>query len=193
MLLNRKTKFSLSEAQIKEEIKAPDGTLLLKINIRYPDIKCSKNDPLAKYAAKFYLNVSSAFSEFAKKELAKSALIAYNADKDKFSPYSAVMRYEVTLENADYLSVMLDIAVFDGRDSQSFDRKTQVWERKYGTKCRYTDFISKKQLVPHISETEKKRFDRELFVLREGLIEFFVRNGDGYSPVLINTEESDKK
>lgn len=193
MLLNRKTKFSISEAQIKEDVKAPDGTLLLKINIKYPSIKCAKKDPLSKYAVRFYVDVSSAFLEFAKKELIKTALNAYNADKENFSPYSAVMRYEVTLENQDYLSVMLDIAIFDGKNTSSLERKTQVWERKYGTKCKYTNFISKKQLLEHISETEKKRFDRDLFVLREGALEFFIRNGDGYSKILIKLEESDKK
>ncbi len=193
MLLNRKTKFSISETQIKEEVDAPDGTLLLKINIKHPNIKCAKKDPLSKYAVKFYIDVSSAFLEFAKKDLAKTALSAYNADKENFLPYSAVMRYEVTLENADYLSVMLDIAVFDGKNTSSFERKTQVWERKYGTKCKYTNFVPKKQLATHISETEKKRFDRDLFVLREGVLEFFIRNGDGYSKILMKLEESDKK
>ena len=78
-----------------------------------------------------------------------------------------------------------------GHEVFGIDKETSSIEDK-----NYIHFIadiSKKELLPHISETEKKRFDRELFVLREGLIEFFVRNGDGYSQILIKLEESDKK
>ncbi len=193
MLLNKKTKFSVSETQIKEDIVTPDGDLLLKINIRYPDIKCAKNDPLAKYAKKFYGDISSAFLEFAKKELSKAALSAYKAGVETFLPYSAVMRYVVTLESKDYLSIMLDIAVSDGINPPSVERKTQVWERKYGSKCRHSDFISKKSLKAQVPETDKKLFDYELFVLREGGMEFFIRNSNSYSSVLIKVEETDKK
>ena len=193
MLLNRKTKFSVSERQIKEEIKTENGVLLLKINLRTPDIKCAKNDPLSKYAQKFYTNLSSEFFEFAKKELSKTALNAYKADSTSFVPYSALMRYEVTSEDKDYLSILQDIAVSDGKNPPSIERKTQVWERKRGTKCRCGDFISKKQLNACIPESLKKGFDYELFVLREGRIEFFVRNGKDYSRLVINREETEKK
>lgn len=193
MLLTKKTKFSLSEAQIKEDILSDSGDLLLKINIRYPEIKCAKNDPLAKYAKGFYADIASSLAGFARKELVKTAINAYNADKGAFLPYAAVMRYEVTLENNDHLSVLLDISVSDGINRPSVERKTQVWERKNGTKCRYSDFVLKEDITALVPEGMKKRIDFGLFVLRVSGIEFFIPDTSGYIPLPIELKITDKK
>lgn len=186
MLLTKKMKFSMTDSQIKEDILSKDGDLLLKINIKYPDIKCAKNDPLAKYAKGFYADIATSFHAFAKNELSKLAYNAYNTDKSIFLPYAAVMRYEVTLENSDYLSVLLDISVSDGIKSPSIERKTQVWERKNGTKCRYTDFFPKKYVDELFSNQTNKHNDYNLFVLTECGIEFFVQNGNNYNSITAN-------
>ncbi|MBO5870252.1 MAG: hypothetical protein J6Q89_05825 [Clostridia bacterium] len=180
MLLTKKTKFSVSESQIKEDVLSKDGILLLKINVKYPDIVCAKDDCLARYAKKFYADVSKAFVDFAKTELAKRALNSYNTDKDGFLPYSALMKYDVTLLSKDYLSVMFDLSVSDGKEILSVEKKTQVWERKNGTKCRCIDFLNKQEIDDVAKQSGIKQIDSDLFVLREDGLEFFVKKENKY-------------
>ncbi len=193
MLLTKKTKFSVSESQLKENVMSPDGVLLIKMNFRYPDIKCNKKDPLEKYAKRFYENIVSAFSDFVKKELSAIALSAYKSKPEQFLPYSALIRFEKTFLDENYLSMLLDISVSDGFNPPRLERKTQVWERKYGTKCRCSYFISKKQLESFVPEDDKKRIDRELFVLRDNGLEFFIRNDNVYTSFVVPSQKITKK
>lgn len=186
MLLTRKNKFLLTEAQIKEDITSKSGDILLKINLKYPDIRCGKSDPLSKYAVGFYKNLAKCFESFAKNELLAAANAAYNTNKDTFLPFAAVMKYEITLQNADFLSVITDISVSDGADSPSLERKTQVWDRKSGMLCRLSDFVSKEKIEEWIQKYGKSIKHSELFALRENKIELFVSNSNGYTIISEN-------
>ena len=104
MLLTRKTIFSVCEAQIKEDVFSDDKILLLKINLKYPDVRCNKNDPLNKYAVPFYKKLADGFCDFAKNELLLSAKESYAISQDTFLPFAAVMKYEVTTESNEFLS-----------------------------------------------------------------------------------------
>lgn len=186
MLLTKKNKFLITEAQIKEDLLAQNGDVLLKINIKYPDIRCGKNDPLNNYAVGFYNNLAKSFSNLAKTELLAAANTAYTANADTFLPYAAVIKYEMTLQNADFLSVITDISVSDGVSTPSLERKTQVWDRKNGTLCRMSDFIAKEKTEELIKKYGKTIKRNELFVLRDNNIEMFVANGNGYISISEN-------
>lgn len=189
MLLTKKNKFTVDEGRIKEDVLSPEGKLLLKINLRYPDIKCRPRDAMAAYAKDFYLKLAVSFADYAKNELLKCAQSAYLLSPESFLPFSALMKYSITHEDESFLSIVQDISVSDGRSVPAVDRKTQVWEREYGTKCRLSYFVSKKEtdefIKENLKEEHKKRFERELFALRDGGLEFYLRGEDGYSSIFM--------
>lgn len=187
MLFTKKTRFSIGEKQIKEELKSPEGVTALKINIRYPEIKCQTRDPLSVNAAPFYKRVAEGFAEYAKNELASIAFVA--SKTEGFAPYSAVMTYEKCFEDDRYISFYIDISVSDGIEAPITERKTQVWERKFGTKCRFLDFFEPKAVKDIFEGIDKRAVDRELFVMRDGGLEFFVRKDNGYEPLFASFEK----
>lgn len=194
MLLTKKKSFSVEEATIKREVKGEDGACLVRINIRYPDIACGKKDPLSIFARDFYKNVAEAFCKYAETELYKRAKTVYESDKDGFLPFSAVMKYEITALDERLFSVYTDMAVSDGRNEPSVERKAQVWERDFGTKCKAQYFMPKKVLHEKLSEIlekdELKRIDPELFVMRDGALEFFLRENGKYRSVSIPLQKN---
>lgn len=187
MLFTKKMQFSVSEKQIREELKSPEGVTALKINLRYPEIKCSKRDPLSVNAAPFYKRIAEGFAEYAKNELASIAFAA--SETDGFSPYSAVMTYEKCFEDDRYISFYIDISISDGIAVPITERKTQVWERKFGTKCRFRDFFDPTSAKEIFEGADKHAVDRELFVMRDGGLEFFIRKDNGYEPLFAAFEK----
>lgn len=187
MLFTKKMRFSIGEKQVKEELKSPEGVTALKINIRYPEIKCPPRDPLSVNAAPFYRRIAEGFAEYARSEL---AAIAFAASKTEgFSPYSAVMTYEKCFEDDRYISFCTDISVSDGIEAPITERKTQVWERRFGTKCRFIDFFEPKAVKEIFESFDKRAVDRELFVMRDGCLEFFVKKDNGYESVFASFEK----
>ncbi len=182
MLLTKKNKFFIEEGQIKEELTDSNGIVLVKINIKYPEIKCGKRDKMSVFAKGFYKDMAEAFKKSALDELLPAAQHAYAGNPDEFVPFAAVMKYEMTFESKVFLSVMQDITVSDGKSNLINKKKTQVWEREYGTKCKLSYFLNKKEISELIKEhfADKKGFDKELFVMREDGYEFFIRQGDEY-------------
>lgn len=184
MLIKKKIRFYVDEKKIKEEISSENGAVLLKINLRCPEIVCPKKDPLQKDCAPFYEKMANAFLHYAKNDLLQQAKNACNTAPDGFMPYSAVMLWEKTLENEKYLSLYFDISVSDGINPPYKQRKTQVWNRSNGKKCRISDFLPKEK-IKELSEKYKKQFNKELFVLRETGAEFFLYTEKGYSSVTV--------
>ncbi len=184
MLFNKKNRFQITERQIKEDIKNSDGVIMLKLNLRYPEIKCAKNDPLSKYAEKFYSQTAKAFSEYAKGDFLSSANTVYSARKEEFVPFSVVMRWECTFDNSEYLSIVTDFSVSDGINPPFNEKQTQVWSRKSGTKCTFHQLFDKNKLKnltePLLDKSEKKYFDKELFALRDNNVEFYILQKDRY-------------
>lgn len=188
MLFAKKIHFSVSEKQIKEEIKSAEGDTLLRINIRYPELICPKRDPLLRFALPFYKQFAENFAEYARRELIKTAQKAKNASADTFLPFAAVMRWEKTYENERFVSFFIDISVSNVNSPPVTERHTQVWERERGTKCRTSLFFEPETFESLfnslVGKERKKQFDRELFVLRENGLEFFLRTQGGYTPIL---------
>ncbi|MBQ5838401.1 MAG: hypothetical protein IIW39_06975, partial [Clostridia bacterium] len=76
----------------------------------------------------------------------------------------------------------------------STERKTQVWERDFGTKCKAHYFMPKKDILLRLSEAlekdDMKRTDLELFVLRQDSLEFFLRGDGDYRSVVISLQKN---
>ncbi len=182
MLFTKNKKTEILEGIIKEELSDGQGNLLLKLNLKYPDIKCRKNDPLAVFAAPFYKKLALGLAEHARGELFKSASEAFSLDPASFLPYSAVMRYDIVNEDSNILSVALDISISDGQGRIRRERKTQVWEREFGTKCKISYFMPEKELKSKLlekyPELDIKHIDRELFSYKNGDIVFYSRENE---------------
>ncbi len=181
MLFSKKKRFSISDKLIKEDISTENGDILIKVNLRYPEIACTEKDPLGHNAVGFYKRIAESFLHSVKQDMAKIASERKKMD-ESFVPFSAVMRWTKTFENEDFLSFVIEFSVWDGKSSQSVERKTQVWERKFGTKCKSTYFFESKQLKEEFANLygEKTRFDKELFALCEDGFEFYVKGESGY-------------
>ncbi len=193
MLFTKRKRFEITEKQIKEELISQNGSTVLKINLKYPQIECPKGDKMSINAKPLYEKIANSFAEYAKTELYKKALDLYNADPNNFSPLSAVMVWENTFLNESYLSILLDISISDSHGNKSLQRKTQVWDRIKGLKCSYHDFItpdSLKELKKSNALTEDRGFfHKDLFVLRENTIEFYVMKNGGYYPLSLPIEK----
>lgn len=189
MLFSKKTRFSVCEKQIKEDILSESGTIVLKLNLKYPNITCPKRDPLLQNAAPFYPRLAEGFAYYARADLKKAALAAFNASPESFTPFSAVMRWEKTFEDERYISFLIDILVSDGALPPITERKTQVWERKFGTKCKIGQFFNKKDvdniINDYIGDENKKRFERELFTLSQDGLVFYLRTKNGFDAIKV--------
>ncbi len=193
MLFKKKTRFEITDGLIKEEIK-DESTVLVKLNIRYPEIRCKERDPLSHNAVGFYKRVAENLAYYGKSELLTVARTEKEQSADSFMPYSVCMRYDVTYLSDEYLSVLLHISVSDGNCTPQTEKKAQVWERKFGTKCKPTYFMSKKELEKRLLdqglEDMKARSLPDNFILRERGYEFLLENGKEI--ILRYTEEDEK-
>ena len=192
MLLTKKKSFCIEDAVIKREV-TDEGICLVRINLRYPQISCGKKDCMQLFAKELYKNIAESFETYAANELSKKAKEAYVANPDGFLPFSALMKYEITRLDEKFLSVITDISVCDGINPPSIERKTQVWERSFGTKCKAHYFMPKKELLKGLSsllsKDELKRLDLELFVLRDENLEFFLREDGKYRSVSLTMQK----
>ncbi len=192
MLLTKKKSLCIEEATVKREVQ--DGEIcLVKINLRYPRLDCGKKDSMLLFAKDFYKNLAEAFENYAVDELSKKAKEVYNANPEEFVPFSALMKYEVTRLDEKFLSVITDISVCDGVNPPSIERKTQVWERDFGTKCKAQYFMPKKEIQKMLTEAlgkdESKKIDLELFVMRKENLEFFLRENGNYKSVELSLQK----
>lgn len=182
MLFNKKSRFSVAEKQIKEELLSPDDTPILRINLRFPQITCSKKDPLYKTAGVLYPRVADEFFKYAKSVLYNIALASYSQDAANFAPFAALINWENTYEDNKHLSIMLNISVSDGRNTPNGEIKTQVWQKDNGKKCKLQDFIPKsllQSLAADFPSLTKKTYSTDNFILRQNGIEVF--NADNAS------------
>ena len=194
MLLTKKKSFCIEDSVIKREV-TDEGICLVKINLRYPEIVCGKKDCLQLFARDFYKSLAESFEKYAANELLKKAKAAYSADPNSFNAFSALMKYEITRLDEKFLSIVTDISVCDGINPPSIERKTQVWERSFGTKCKAHYFMPKKELLKVLSDVlgkdGLKRLDPELFVLRDENLEFFLREDGKYRSVSLTMQKID--
>ncbi len=189
MLFTKKNRFLVNEKQFKEDLLDEKNELLLKINLRYPEIKCKRKDVLSGSCATLYPKMADALIHNAKSELRKAAAEAKKANPDGFLPFAVLMNFENVFESERLLCIIVDISVSDGRNPPEIERKIQIWEREFGTKCRFSYFFKhdshKKIKQDFVPEELQKGFDRELFAYREDGFEFHIRRKNGYRTVML--------
>jgi hypothetical protein len=189
MLFAKKTKFSITEKQLKEEVTDENGEVLVKINLRYPEIKCSKKDVLFRNCAKLYPKMAEGFCDYAKKDLKNAALKSKKEHPEDYSPFSAVMKWENVFESERFLCFITDISVGLGKGIPETDRKIQIWEREFGTVCRFPYFFENevKKIIAEefLTDDTRKAFDKELFALTKDGFEFHIRCKNGYRTFLL--------
>ncbi|MBO4452988.1 MAG: hypothetical protein J5793_03545 [Clostridia bacterium] len=181
----------MAERLIKKDIADPSGSILVKVNLRSPEIRCaSAKDPLKRHAVPFYVSLSDTLASYAEGDLFKAA--SKRSGTEGFIPFAAVMNWEMTCNSDNYISFVTDISISDGRSGDR-ERRTQIWDRKTGQRCVFYDFFlpgSAGKMASKVMPGNEKRFDRELFVLRENGYEFFKRNGKGtFEGVFFTKEE----
>ncbi len=189
MLFTKKVRFSINEKQQKEDIPDENGNVLVKVNLRYPEIKCSKKDVLFGFCSKLYPKMANGFFDYAKKDLKQIAQKVRNENAESFLPFSALMKWENLFIDERFLCILTDISVSDGKNVPNLERRIEVWEREYGTKCRFSYFFkndAKKVIQNEVLDDEnRKSFDKELFALTKDGFEFHVKQKHSYRTYLI--------
>ncbi len=188
MLFSKKKVYAIGEKVYKEHLKDKEQEVLVIINLRLPQIQCPKKDPLLKKAVPFYEKLGEGFFEFAKTQLFETATLSKKSQNQDFKPFGAISYYEITEDNSDYLSVLIDFSVSDGMSPPISQRKTQVWNKKTGSLCKITDFINKKQVENTIGKENIRKWQKDLFLLCDGKIKTFIRDKDNLTEILLTAE-----
>lgn len=189
MLFTKKTRFSITEKQLKEELRDENGEILVKMNLRYPEIRCSKKDVLHRNCAKLYPKMAESFADYVKNELKKIALKSKKESPDVFLPFSALMKWENVFDDEKFLCIITDISVSDGKNAPETDRKIQIWDREFGTVCRFCYFFENgaKKVIHEefLTDETRKSFDKELFALTKDGFEFHIKCKNGFRTFLL--------
>lgn len=183
MLFTKKKVFSLTEKQIKRDILSPEGEVVLKINLRYPQLNCPKGDPLLQNAAPFYERFAESLLFYAERDLKEEALKNRGAE-----PYSIYLRWESPYCDEKYLSVFLEVGISLGDGNIKCQRKSQVWERKFGTKCPLKEFFTKErqnELKSEMKEKYGESFDIQLFLKTAEGYCFYIPSERGFQSVSV--------
>ena len=105
----------------------------MQINIKYPGVKILPAGKFNKAENKingFYDSIVKNFIKYCEKILYKTA--AYQKNADGFKPFGAVMTFETTYNNQDFLCVYLDINIYAGKGRGNIIRKAQIWNLTSG-------------------------------------------------------------
>lgn len=178
MIFALKSRESVTEKQVKEEIKDKNGRVILKINLKFPEIKVKKKDPLMYNAAPFYQRTAENFLFFLKNDFLKLAFDA--SEKEDFAPYGACMNWKKFYEDERFLSIVLKISLFDGKATVGNEILCQTWEKKFGLKCPFSYFFkkgAKKEIEKTLFKEKNEKISSDLFTLAENGFVFFVSDG----------------
>ena len=180
MLFAKKEKDAIDENVLKKELCSEDGKTLVRVNLKAPSVKCaSRRDPLLKHARPFYESLFKTFGDYACTELLQAAKT--RCDTEGFAPFAAVMGWELTFFSDEYLSLLITVSVSDGVGGDR-EYRPQIWDRRTGNRCVFYDFFlpgGVETVAAELFGDEKKRFDKELFVLGDKGFEFIVRSENG--------------
>ncbi len=179
MLIKTRKKLTVTSGTVQRTLLSKDEKELVRLNLHYPEIKGSDRHPLMRNAAPFYGRTVQNLTLLAQKELVP--LAEKNKRSEGFRPFGVSMEWENTYEDEKYLSILLTVSVFDGQNPPMPQKLTQVWEKKFGLKCPFSHFFvseAKGFFCDVLGAENKKLFEKEQFVLRQGGVEFFVRMQD---------------
>ena len=172
----------MTDSVVKKEITAENGARLVIINLHSPCFKCaSARDPLLRHAQPFYTTLPGAIKSFAEHDLAESAKKSFSACENGFSPFAAVMNWELTASSESNVSIRLEIS-FSGAAGSTREYRTQIWDRRTGARKVFYDFFLPGAeafiLSGAVKETDRALFRRELFALRGEGFEFYLQDGE---------------
>lgn len=181
MLFTQKSRECAESKHIKEDVRDKDGRIILKINVKYPEIKLKKKDTLMRNAAPFYVRTAENFLFFLRNDFAKLALKA--SESENFVPFGACMNWKKYFEDDRFVSFALKISLFDGKNPVNNEILCQTWERKFGLKCPFSYFFgkdAKKEIIKKYFPESKEKISFDRFVLCENGFVFFISKGNGY-------------
>jgi len=137
---------------IKKTLKF-NGSEILQINVKYPDVKIMPNVLYQKTEKKindFYGIFVKNFINFCEKRLYKNAAAEFltfknNADNDnndnnRFKPFGAVTNFEVAYNKQDFLRIYLDVSIYAGNGRKNKAKKSHVWKLSDGTLIPFKKF-----------------------------------------------------
>lgn len=128
---------------IRETLKDENGRVLVVLNIAYPacaekktlhgrllpgNAKNKKKMPLQQHLEPFYERAAAGFAAFARGELLDKA----KANPDGTPPCGAVLRWVMTEESEEALTVRVEGSIFDGKDSYAVPPDVRRWNKRTG-------------------------------------------------------------
>lgn len=128
---------------IRDTLKDDEGHVLVVINITYPACaekktlhgrllpgitKSKKKTPLQQNLEPFYERAATEFAAFARRELLDKA----KANPDGTPPCGAVLRWRMTEESEEALTIRMDGSIFDGKNSYAIPPDVRCWNKRTG-------------------------------------------------------------
>ncbi len=129
-------KYALSkrpeERSVRDVIKDESGRELVILRICYPSIPQQKHIGKSVASPKrfndFYEQAARGFEAFARKELSEKA----KQNPAGTPPCGAVLRWSLTEETQETLTLCVEGSVFDGTDTHPIPKDARCWDRKSG-------------------------------------------------------------
>lgn len=134
---------TLTGKSIRDTLKDEEGRVLVVVNIAYPacaekktlhgrllpgTAKSKKKTPLQQNLEPFYQRAAEEFAAFARGELLNKA----KANPNGTPPCGAVLRWKMTEESEEALTIRMDGSIFDGRDSYAIPPDVRCWNKRTG-------------------------------------------------------------
>ena len=134
---------TLTGKAIRDTLKDEKGRVLVVLNIGYPACtekktlhgrllpgitKNKKKTPLQQNLEPFYERAATEFAAFARGELLDKA----KANPNGTPPCGAVMRWKMTEESEESLTIRMDGSIFDGRESYAIPPDVRRWNKRTG-------------------------------------------------------------
>ena len=134
---------TLTGKVIRDTLKDEKGRILVVLNIAYPACaekktlhgrllpgiaKSKKKTPLQQNLEPFYERAATEFATFARKELLDKA----KANPNGTPPCGAVLRWKMTEESEESLTICMEGKIFDGRESYAIPPDVRRWNKRTG-------------------------------------------------------------
>lgn len=134
---------TLTGKSIRDTLKDERGRVLVVLNIAYPvcvekktlhgrflpgSAKSRKKAPLQQHLEPFYERAAAGFAAFARGELLDKA----KANPAGTPPCGAVLRWKITEESEEALTIRVEGNIFDGRESYAIPPDVRRWNKRTG-------------------------------------------------------------
>lgn len=146
----------IGDKVIKNDHKDDSGRVCVRSNILIPEFGGEYADING-----FYADIAENFEKYLSCSLMKK--ISKFADKDDFVPYGGVMKYKNTFENDKYISVIIDVHIFDGKKRSGKMRLSHVWSKSENRVMCFRDFYTRpdRGRIVDLIKAEAEKRERE--------------------------------